>query len=204
MKDKNTIIIIDIVLIVVAVALGIFLVVLSNGNSSSESQESQNFKFTTEDVIVNVDDTLMTEYTADKLGIKIKHYNELTKISETSEESSMYKGLAMYREEGNEGINILIGSVANETTFDNYIAANVSAIMDSNSLTEEDIVVIKEGVKLGGIDAFKMRYKMDDINIYQIATIKDSKEYVVTYSAEDTYYDKQKADNMFSTFEFIN
>lgn len=208
MKDKNTIIIIDIVLIMVAVALAIFLAVLmgENNNSSNENNEIQvgNFEFITEDVEVNVDETLMLQYESEVLGLKFKYYNYLTRTSETTDAESMYKGVARYKEDGKEGFSILIGNVPKDTTLETYINANVTAIMDANSLTKNDIVVIKDNVKLGGLDAYKIRYKMDGLNIYQIATIKDGKEYVVMYSAEDGYYDKQRAENMFSTFEFIN
>ena len=202
MKDKNTIIIIDMVLIIVAMALAIFFAILVSENKE-ENNKNSNLNFITEEVSVNIDDTLMEEYVGDELGISFKYYNDLTKFSETKEETSIYQGVAMYQEEGNEGINVLIGNAPDDITLDSYINANISAIMDSNNLTKDDIVVIKEGVKLGGVDAYKVRFKMDDINIYQIATIKGSKEYVVTYSAEDLLYDKQRAENMFSTFEFL-
>lgn len=211
MKDRNTIIILDIVLIVVAVALAIFLAVLVGQNKNeSENKKSEinnyasDFDFTTEDVFVNVDDTLMFEYANSDLNIKFKHYNDLTRTSETTEKDLMYQGVARYTEDGNEGISLLIGSVSKETTLESYIIANVNAIMEANELSKKEIVVIKDNVKFGNVDAYKVRYKMDGLNIYQMATIKDGKEYVVMYSAEDGFFDKQRAENMFSTFEFIN
>lgn len=201
--DYTTIVVLDIVLIVVAIALAISLFALNKNYSSGT--ETADFDFTTEEVSVNIDDTLMTEYTNQDLGIKLKYYNDYTKVSETTEVDAMYKSAAMYKEETKEGISILIGSVSENTTFDSYLNATVTAVMESNNLKKDDIVVIKNNIKLGNLDAFKIRYKMEDgTNIYQIYTIKDNKEYVVTYSAEDANYDKQKADNMFSTFEFIN
>lgn len=204
MKNKNTIIIVNIVLITVAIALAIFLVVLKNDNNEVVKNAENNFNYIVENVEINIDDNLMTEYVSKDLGFKLKHYNELTRVSETNDADSMYKSAAMFRESGNEGISILIGNISKDTTLAGYLNANINTVIDTNGLTKDDVVVVKEGVKLGDLDAFKLRYKMEDINIYQIIAIKDSKEYVITYSAEDAYYDKQKADNMFSTFEFLN
>ena len=81
--------------------------------------------------------------------------------------------------------------------------SNIDAVISTNNLKKEDVTVVKDNVKMGDLPAYKIRYKIDGVNIYQMATIKDGKEYIFTYSAEDLYYDKQRAENMFSTFEFI-
>lgn len=199
MKDKSTIIILDIVLVVIAIALAIFLVVV---NEDKKNKKQDTINFVTEEVNVQIDDSLMKEYSSDKLGVKLKYYNEFEKVSEVTE-NSMYINAGMFRNGGNEGVNILIGNVSKFTIFEDYMYSNIDAIISSNDLKKEDITVVKDNVKMGGLSAYKIRYKVDGVNIYQMATIKDGKEYIVTYSAEDIYYDKQRAENMFSTFEFI-
>lgn len=196
MKDKSMIIILDIVLIVIAIALAIFLLIVN------KDKKENTLNFVNEEVKVEIDDNKMKEYSSDKLGIKLKYYNEFEKVSEVTE-NSMYNNAGMFRNIGNEGINILIGNISKDITLEQYMYSNVNALMESNNLEKEDIEVIKENIKMGGLDAYKIRYKIDGINIYQMATIKDAKEYILTYSAEDIYYDKQRAENMFSTFAFI-
>lgn len=196
MKDKSTIIILDIVLIVIAIALAIFLVVVN----ADKKQDSINFA--TEEISTQIDDSLMKEYSSDKLGVKLKYYNEFEKVSEVTE-NSMYTNAGMFRNGGNDGVNILIGNLSKDISFEEYMYSNIDAVISTNNLKNEDITVIKNNVKMGGIEAYKIRYKIDGVNIYQMATIKEGKEYIFTYSAEDIYYDKQRAENMFSTFEFI-
>ena len=196
MKDKNMIIILDIVLIVIAIALGIFLVIVNS------NKKENTLNFVNEEVKVEIDESKMKEYSSEKLGVKFKYYNDYEKVSEVTD-NSMYNNAGMFRNGGNEGINILIGNISKDITLDQYMYSNVNAIIESNNLKKEDIIVVKDNVKMGNFDAYKIRYKIDGVNIYQISTINNGKEYILTYSAEDTHYNKQKAENMFSTFKFI-
>lgn len=199
-KNKEIIIILDVILIIVAVALAIFLaVIIKNKNTKSDDEVN----FVTEEVSVNIDEGKMKEYSSKALGVKFKYYNDLEKVSEVTE-NSMFLNAGMFRGVGNEGVNILIGNIKETLNFEDYLYSHIYGIMESNGLKAKDLEVVKDNVKMGGLDSFKIRYKTGDINFYQMMVQKDGKEYIMTYSAEDLYFDKQRAEDMFSTFEFLN
>lgn len=200
---KKSIVFMNCILIMIAIALAVFLVVLKKDKTNHEKRENTDIQFITEEVNIQIDEERMKNYVSEKLGVKIKYDKDLEKVSEIND-NTMYNNIGMFRKEGNEGLHIIIGNLSEDIALEDYMYASVEAIRNSNGLTKEDIVVIKDNVKMGELEAFKLRYKVDGIYFYQMITIKDKKEYVVTYSAEEKFYDKSKADNMFSTFEFIS
>lgn len=200
---KKSIVFMNCILIMIAIALAVFLVVLKKDKTNHEKGENTDIQFITEEVNIQIDEERMKNYVSEKLGVKIKYDKDLEKVSEIND-NTMYNNIGMFRKEGNEGLHIIIGNLSEDIALEDYMYASVEAIRNSNGLTKEDIVVIKDNVKMGELEAFKLRYKVDGIYFYQMITIKDKKEYVVTYSAEEKFYDKSKADNMFSTFEFIS
>lgn len=198
-KSKKIIILLDVILIIVAIALAVSLVIIIK---NKKEDNTNNFKFVSNQVVANIDETKMTEYSNKLLGIKFKYYNEFEKVGDVTQ-NSLFLNAGMYRNQGNEGINVLIGNVKETLSFEDYLYSHIYGIMESNNLKEKDIEIVKDNVKMGGLDSFKILYKSDDINFYQMMVQKDKKEYIMTYSAEDLYFDKQRAEDMFSTFEFL-
>ena len=91
-----------------------------------------------------------------------------------------------------------IENVKEENTYDNVG-------FYSKSSGEGCTLQVYSGVKMNGHDAYKMVYRTkDNINVSELVSIVNEKQYMLLYSGNDEIFDKAKGDFLFTKFEFLN
>ncbi len=196
---KNTIYFIIAINFLIIVALSMFLVGIKKSNNGEIIIEQDSLK------VVNMDAELVEEYTCEALNVKFSHFKEFTKKVEGINENNAYKNTGFFNEVTGEGCSLLVYTGENE--FQNieelmYSLAN-GAKMNTN--VDANSIKLYENAKLDGNDAFKMFYKNSDgMNVYEIVTIVDDKQYTFIYTGKDENFSKDKGDFLFTKFEFLN
>ena len=197
--EKKTIYFIIALNFLIIMALSIFLYGIKKSNEGEIIIE-QNKLVNVEMPKENVEKLKWEDY-----NVEFPYFNEFTNRVENLVEGSVYQSIGMFNKETEEGCTLMIYTGENEFESVNDLMYSLANGAKNNTNISNDTIKVYENAKFDKEEAFKLKYKNSDgINVYELVTIHDEKQYVFMYSAKDENYDENKAEFLFNNVKFLD
>ena len=197
--EKKTIYFIIALNFLIIMALSIFL----SGRKKSNEGEiiiEQNKLVNVEMPKENVEKLKWEDY-----NVEFPYFNEFTNRVENLVDGSVYQSIGMFNKETEEGCTLMIYTGENEFESVKDLMYSLANGAKNNTNISNDTIKVYENAKFDKEEAFKLKYKNSDgINVYELVTIHDEKQYVFMYSAKDENYDENKAEFLFNNVKFLD
>lgn len=197
--EKKTIYFIIALNFLIIMALSIFLYGIKKSNEGEIIIEQNK--------LVNVE---MPKEKVEKLkwedyNVEFPYFNEFTNRVENLVKGSVYQSIGMFNKETEEGCTLMIYTGENEFESVKDLMYSLANGAKNNTNISNDTIKVYENAKFDNEEAFKLKYKNSDgINVYELVTIHDEKQYVFMYSAKDENYDENKAEFLFNNVKFLD
>ena len=197
--EKKTIYFIIALNFLIIMALSIFLYGIKKSNEGEIIIEQNK--------LVNVE---MPKENVEKLkwegyNVEFPYFNEFTNRVENLVDGSVYQSIGMFNKETEEGCTLMIYTGENEFESVKDLMYSLANGTKNNTNISNDTIKVYENAKFDKEEAFKLKYKNSDgINVYELVTIHDEKQYVFMYSAKDENYDENKAEFLFNNVKFLD
>ena len=197
--EKKTIYFIIALNFLIIMALSIFLYVIKKSNEGEIIIE-QNKLVNVEMPKENVEKLKWEDY-----NVEFPYFNEFTNRVENLVDGSVYQSIGMFNKETEEGCTLMIYTGENEFESVKDLMYSLANGAKNNTNISNDTIKVYENAKFDNEEAFKLKYKNSDgINVYELVTIHDEKQYVFMYSAKDENYDENKAEFLFNNVKFLD
>lgn len=197
--EKKTIYFIIALNFLIIMALSIFLYGIKKSNEGEIIIE-QNKLVNVEMPKENVEKLKWEDY-----NVEFTYFNEFTNRVENLVEGSVYQSIGMFNKETEEGCTLMIYTGENEFESVKDLMYSLANGAKNNTNISNDTIKVYENAKFDKEEAFKLKYKNSDgINVYELVTIHDEKQYVFMYSAKDENYDENKAEFLFNNVKFLD
>lgn len=197
--EKKTIYFIIALNFLIIMALSIFLYGIKKSNEGEIIIE-QNKLVNVEMPKENVEKLKWEDY-----NVEFPYFNEFTNRVENLVEGSVYQSIGMFNKETEEGCTLMIYTGENEFESVKDLMYSLANGAKNNTNISNDTIKVYENAKFDNEEAFKLKYKNSDgINVYELVTIHDEKQYVFMYSAKDENYDENKAEFLFNNVKFLD
>lgn len=197
--EKKTIYFIIALNFLIIMALSIFLYGIKKSNEGEIIIE-QNKLVNVEMPKENVEKLKWEDY-----NVEFPYFNEFTNRVENLVEGSVYQSIGMFNKETEEGCTLMIYTGENEFESVKDLMYSLANGAKNNTNISNDTIKVYENTKFDKEEAFKLKYKNSDgINVYELVTIHDEKQYVFMYSAKDENYDENKAEFLFNNVKFLD
>ena len=197
--EKKTIYFIIALNFLIIMALSIFLYGIKKSNEGEIIIEQNK--------LVNVE---MPKENVEKLkwegyNVEFPYFNEFTNRVENLVDGRVYQSIGMFNKETEEGCTLMIYTGENEFESVKDLMYSLANGAKNNTNISNDTIKVYENAKFDKEEAFKLKYKNSDgINVYELVTIHDEKQYVFMYSAKDENYDENKAEFLFNNVKFLD
>ena len=197
--EKKTIYFIIALNFLIIMALSIFLYGIKKSNEGEIIIE-QNKLVNVEMPKENVEKLKWEDY-----NVEFPYFNEFTNRVENLVDGSVYQSIGMFNKETEEGCTLMIYTGENEIESVKDLMYSLANGAKNNTNISNDTIKVYENAKFDNEEAFKLKYKNSDgINVYELVTIHDEKQYVFMYSAKDENYDENKAEFLFNNVKFLD
>ncbi len=197
--EKKTIYFIIALNFLIIMALSIFLYGIKKSNEGEIIIE-QNKLVNVEMPKENVEKLKWEDY-----NVEFPYFNEFTNRVENLVDGSVYQSIGMFNKETEEGCTLMIYTGENEFESVKDLMYSLANGAKNNTNISNDTIKVYENAKFDNEEAFKLKYKNSDgINVYELVTIHDEKQYVFMYSAKDENYDENKAEFLFNNVKFLD
>ena len=197
--EKKTIYFIIALNFLIIMALSIFLYGIKKSNEGEIIIE-QNKLVNVEMPKENVEKLKWEDY-----NVEFPYFNEFTNRVENLVDGSVYQSIGMFNKETEEGCTLMIYTGENEFESVKDLMYSLANGAKNNTNISNDTIKVYENAKFDNEEAFNLKYKNSDgINVYELVTIHDEKQYVFMYSAKDENYDENKAEFLFNNVKFLD